>query len=128
MTVMRAVPRGCGHCLPARVVENAEFEKSLDTSDEWIRTRTGIEQRHIAADGQYTSDLAVGAAREAMAAAGVGPEDIDFIVVGTTTPDRVFPNVGCLVEHGKFDVVALGDDVDDACRALDALQARLGAE
>jgi len=71
----------------------------VDTSDEWIRSRTGVERRHIAADGQTTVDLAEGAARQAMEAAGVEPGDIDFLVVGTTTPDVVFPNVGCLVQE-----------------------------
>ncbi len=89
---------GTGRCLPERVVSNADLEQSVDTTDEWIRSRTGIERRHIAADGQTTADLAEGAARAAMAAAGVTPADIDFIVVGTTTPDFVFPNVGCLVQ------------------------------
>ena len=90
---------GTGRYLPERVLTNAELEKMVDTTDEWIRTRTGIERRHIAADGQTTSDLAEAAARNAMEAAGVGPKDIDFIVVGTTTPDVVFPNVGCIVQQ-----------------------------
>jgi 3-oxoacyl-[acyl-carrier-protein] synthase-3 len=90
---------GTGRCLPQRVVTNADLERVVDTSDEWIRSRTGIERRHIAADDETTADLAVGAAREAMAAAGVTAADIDFIVVGTTTPDFVFPNTGCLVQE-----------------------------
>jgi 3-oxoacyl-[acyl-carrier-protein] synthase-3 len=89
---------GTGRCLPERVVTNADLEHVVDTTDEWIRSRTGIERRHIAADGQTTADLAEGAARAAMAAAGVTAADIDFIVVGTTTPDYVFPNVGCIVQ------------------------------
>jgi 3-oxoacyl-[acyl-carrier-protein] synthase-3 len=90
---------GTGRYLPERIMTNKDLEQIVDTTDEWIRSRTGIERRHIAADDQTTSDLAEGAAREAMAAAGVGPEDIDFIVVGTTTPDVVFPNIGCLVQE-----------------------------
>ena len=90
---------GTGRCLPERILTNAELEKMVDTSDEWIRSRTGIERRHIAADGQTTADLAEGAARQAMEAAGVDPKDIDFLVIGTTTPDVVFPNVGCLVQE-----------------------------
>ena len=90
---------GTGRCLPDNLVTNADLEKMVDTSDEWIRSRTGIERRHIAAEGETTSDLCVGAAREAIEAAGVRPEDIDFIAVGTTTPDQVFPNVGCLVQE-----------------------------
>ncbi|MGI9330114.1 MAG: beta-ketoacyl-ACP synthase III [Gammaproteobacteria bacterium] len=89
---------GTGRFLPERVLTNAELEGMVDTTDEWIQARTGIKQRHIAADGQTTADLAEGAARQAMEAAGVTPADIDFIVVGTTTPDQVFPNVGCLVQ------------------------------
>ncbi len=106
---------GTGRCLPERVLTNADLVKMVDTTDEWIRTRTGIERRHIVADGQYTSDLAEGAAREAMAAAGVGPQDIDFLIVGTTTPDRVFPNVGCLVQErlGIHDCAAFS--VEAAC-------------
>lgn len=90
---------GTGSYLPERVLSNADLEKMVDTSDEWIRSRTGIERRHIAADDQTTTDLAEQAARRAMEAAGVGPADIDFIVVGTTTPDLVFPNVGCLLQQ-----------------------------
>lgn len=90
---------GTGRYLPERVLTNHDLEQMVDTSDEWIRARTGIERRHIAADGQTTSDLAELAARRALDAAGVGPGDIDFLVVGTTTPDVVFPNVGCLVQE-----------------------------
>lgn len=90
---------GTGRCLPERILTNRELEKIVDTTDEWIRARTGIERRHIAADDQTTADLAEGAARQAMEAAGVEPGDIDFLVVGTTTPDVVFPNVGCLLQE-----------------------------
>jgi len=90
---------GTGHYLPEKVISNADLEKMVDTSDEWIRTRTGIERRHIAADDQTTTDLAERAARSAMESAGIGPGDIDLIIVGTTTPDLVFPNVGCLLQR-----------------------------
>jgi 3-oxoacyl-[acyl-carrier-protein] synthase-3 len=90
---------GTGRCLPERVLTNAELEKMVDTTDEWIRSRTGIERRHIVADDEATSDLAERAARQAIAAAGVDAEDIDLIIVGTTTPDLVFPNVGTLVQE-----------------------------
>lgn len=90
---------GTGRYLPERVLSNRELETMVDTTEEWIRTRTGIERRHIAAEGQATSDLAEQAARQAMAAAGVTAADIDFLVVGTTTPDLVFPNTGCLVQR-----------------------------
>ena len=85
--------------LPAgKVVTNFDLEKKMDTTDEWIRTRTGIERRHIAAEGQTTVDLAEVAARRAIEAAGVTPAEIDFIVFGTTTPDLVFPNCGTLLQ------------------------------
>ncbi len=90
---------GTGSYAPERVVTNAELEKLVDTSDEWIRSRTGIERRHIAADDEKTSTLSIHAARRAMEAANVDPSEIDFLIVGTTTPDRVFPNVGCLIQE-----------------------------
>jgi len=90
---------GTGHFAPDKVLTNHDLEKMVDTSDEWIRARSGIERRHIAAPEQTTADLAEQACRSAMQAAGVGPEDVDFLVVGTTTPDLVFPNVGCLLQE-----------------------------
>ncbi|MAF83516.1 MAG: 3-oxoacyl-ACP synthase [Chromatiales bacterium] len=99
MTKMYSRISGTGRCLPERILTNADLAQMVDTSDEWIRTRTGIERRHIAAEDQTTTDLAEGAARQAMEVAGVAPGDIDFLVVGTTTPDVVFPNVGCLVQE-----------------------------
>jgi 3-oxoacyl-[acyl-carrier-protein] synthase-3 len=98
MTTIRAVPVGCGHYLPERVVENVEFEKTLDTSDEWIRARTGIERRHFAAEGQKTSDLAIAAAKAALADAGLEAHEIDAIVVATATPDQTFPSTATRVQ------------------------------
>ncbi|PZQ49483.1 MAG: 3-oxoacyl-ACP synthase [Rhodovulum sulfidophilum] len=98
MTTIRAVARGCGHYLPARVVENDEFSKTLDTSDEWIRTRTGIERRHFAAEGELTSDLAIAAARAALANAGMDGAEIDAIVLATATPDNTFPSTAVKVQ------------------------------
>jgi len=89
---------GTGSHLPAKVLTNFDLEKLVDTSDEWIRTRTGIERRHIAAEGETTVDLAEVAARRALEAAGVAPGDVDFIAFGTTTPDLVFPNCGVLLQ------------------------------
>src|ERR1700743_179807 len=89
---------GTGSYLPEKILHNRDLEKLVDTSDEWIRTRTGISQRHIAADTQTTTDLAEFAARRAIADAGIDAADIDLIVVGTTTPDLVFPNVGTLLQ------------------------------
>ncbi len=99
MTKMFSRISGTGRCLPERILTNDDLAQMVDTSDEWIRARTGVERRHIAADDQTTTDLAEGAARQALEAAGVAPGDIDFLVVGTTTPDVVFPNVGCLVQE-----------------------------
>ncbi len=89
---------GTGRYLPDRVLTNQDLERIVDTSDEWIRTRTGMERRHMASDEQASSDLAVPAARAALEAADCSPDEIDLVVVGTTTPDLVFPNVGCLVQ------------------------------
>ncbi|HET9863837.1 MAG TPA: beta-ketoacyl-ACP synthase III [Steroidobacteraceae bacterium] len=89
---------GTGSCLPEKVLTNFDLEKMMDTTDEWIRTRTGIERRHIVADGQTTVDIGEIAARRAIEAAGVTPAEIDFIVFGTTTPDQIFPNCGTLLQ------------------------------
>jgi 3-oxoacyl-[acyl-carrier-protein] synthase III len=97
MTI-RAVVRGVGHYLPVRVVPNAEFADRIDTSDEWIRSRSGIERRHFAAEGEMTSDLATHAARAALADAGMAADDLDAIVVATSTPDLTFPSVATMVQ------------------------------
>jgi 3-oxoacyl-[acyl-carrier-protein] synthase III len=89
--MFRSLVTGCGAYLPSQIVTNAELAKRIDTTDDWIRQRTGIRQRHIAADGEMTSDLGSAAAREAMAQAGVKPSDIDLIVCATSTPDETFP-------------------------------------
>jgi 3-oxoacyl-[acyl-carrier-protein] synthase III len=89
---------GTGSYLPKKILTNADLEKLVDTSDEWIKSRTGISQRHVAAEGETTTDLAEHAARRAIVAAGVKAADIDLICVGTTTPDLVFPNVGTLLQ------------------------------
>lgn len=89
---------GTGGYLPAKVLSNHDLGRMVDTSDEWIYTRTGIRQRHIAADDEATSDLALAASRNAIAAAGMAPRDIDLIVVATTTPDMVFPSTACILQ------------------------------
>jgi len=111
---LRAVVKGCGHYLPERVVENAEFEKTLETDDAWIRARSGIERRHFAAEGQTTSQLAAAAARAALADAGCTIEDVDAVVVATSTPDLTFPSAATMVQaelgmhHGfAFDIQAV---------------------
>lgn len=90
---------GTGSALPERVLTNHDLEAMIDTSDEWIRLRTGIERRHIAAVDETTADLGERAGRAALAAAGVKPQELDMIIVGTTTPDLVFPNVGVLIQE-----------------------------
>jgi 3-oxoacyl-[acyl-carrier-protein] synthase-3 len=89
---------GTGSYLPEKVLTNRDLEKTLDTSDEWIRTRTGIHQRHIAADGETTSDLALRASERALDAAGIAAAEIDLIVLATTTPDMVFPGTACILQ------------------------------
>lgn len=111
----RAVVQGVGHYLPERVVPNSEFEKSLDTSDEWIRARSGIERRHFAAEGETTSDLATFAARDALKSAGLEPDDIDAIIVATTTPDLTFPSVATMVQSKLGMTRGFGFDVQAVC-------------
>jgi 3-oxoacyl-[acyl-carrier-protein] synthase-3 len=89
---------GTGSHLPPRVMDNREFEKRLDTSDAWIRERTGIERRHIADESEASSDLALHASRSALDAAGIRAEDLDLIVVATSTPDYIFPSTACLLQ------------------------------
>jgi 3-oxoacyl-[acyl-carrier-protein] synthase III len=89
---------GTGKYLPEKILSNFDLEKMVETSDDWIRTRTGIEERRIAADDEATSDLAHRAALAAIEDAKLEPKDIDFVVVGTTTPDMIFPNVGCILQ------------------------------
>ena len=89
---------GTGSYLPEKVLTNFDLEKMMDTSDQWIRERTGIERRHIAAAGETTVDLGERAARAALDAAGVRPADVDFVAFGTTTPDMIFPNCGVLLQ------------------------------
>lgn len=99
MTI-RSVVLGCGSYLPQRVVTNAELASRIETSDDWIVQRTGIRARHVAADGEFTSHLAINAARAALAAADVDPQSIDLIVLGTSTPDNTFPATAVAVQNG----------------------------
>jgi 3-oxoacyl-[acyl-carrier-protein] synthase-3 len=96
--VIRSVVQGCGAYLPERVVTNDELAKKMDTSDEWIQQRTGIKQRHIAADGEFTSHLAIKAAERALAHAGISGADLDLIVLATATPDETFPATATVVQ------------------------------
>jgi 3-oxoacyl-[acyl-carrier-protein] synthase-3 len=90
---------GTGSYLPEKILSNADLEKMIDTTDEWIFTRTGIRERHIVAENEFTSDLAVKAALQAIEVAQISPNDIDLIIIATTTPDRTFPSTACLVQE-----------------------------
>jgi 3-oxoacyl-[acyl-carrier-protein] synthase-3 len=112
--MLRSVVLGCGSYLPSRVLDNAELSRMVDTSDEWIVQRTGIRERRIAAEGETTSDMAIAAARAALAAAGVDAQSVDLIVLATSTPDNTFPasavavQAGLGITHGAaFDVQAV---------------------
>ncbi len=112
---LRAVVTGCGHYLPARVVENAEFEATLDTNDEWIRSRSGIERRHFAAEGENTSSMASAAARKALEAAGREVSDVDAIIVATSTPDLTFPSAATMVQAELGMTSGFAFDVQAVC-------------
>ncbi len=111
----RAVVKGVGHYLPERVVPNAEFEKTLDTSDEWIKSRSGIERRHFAAPNQTTSDLATHAAKAALDMAGMEGNDIDAIVLATSTADLTFPSAATMVQHAIGNTKGYAFDVQAVC-------------
>src|SRR4051812_102236 len=113
--VLRSVVTGVGGYLPDRIVTNEELSTRVDTSDEWIRERTGIRQRRQAADDQPVSDLAVEAARRALAAAGRTPDDVDLIVVATTTPDLTFPAVATIVQRKLGCPIGIAFDVQAVC-------------
>lgn len=115
MTVMRSAVRGVGGYLPERVVTNTELAQVVDTSDEWIRERTGIHQRHRVGEGQATSDMAVEAAKQALARAGRTAADIDLIIVATTTPDLTFPATAAIVQRKLGAPVGIAFDVQAVC-------------
>ena len=112
---IRAVVRGVGHYLPERIVPNSEFEETLDTSDEWIKARSGIERRHFAAEGETTSDLAVAAANTALKDAGLSADDMDAIIVATSTADLTFPSVATMVQAGLNMQRGFAYDVQAVC-------------
>lgn len=114
MTI-RAVVKGVGHYLPERVVPNSEFADRIDTSDEWIRTRSGIAQRHFAAEGQTTSDMAIRAAKAALDHAGLTADDIDAIVLATSTADFTFPSAATMVQAGLGMTRGFAFDVQAVC-------------
>jgi 3-oxoacyl-[acyl-carrier-protein] synthase-3 len=126
---------GTGGYLPAQIVTNADLAQRIDTDDEWVRTRTGICQRHIAAAGEQTSDLALVAAQRALAAANLATDDIDLIIVATTTPDMVFPSTACILQHKlgarngpAFDVQAVCSGFVYALSIADRMVASGGAQ
>lgn len=111
----RAVVAGVGHYLPKRVVPNSEFEKTLDTTDEWIRTRSGIERRHFADDKETTSFMATTAAKSALAMAGVSADDVDAIIVATSTADLTFPSAATMVQSALGMTRGFAFDVQAVC-------------
>ncbi len=115
MAIIRSVAVGCGSYLPEKVVTNEELAKTVDTSDEWIVERTGIKRRHIAADGELTSDLALHAAREALKDAGLEGKDIDLIVLATSTPDYTFPATATTVQAAIGMTGGFAFDVQAVC-------------
>lgn len=115
MSVTRSAVTGVGSFLPEQVVTNADLAAIVDTSDEWIRERTGIKQRHKAREDQPTSDLAVEAARRALVDAGRSPEDVDLVIVATTTPDMTFPATASIVQRKLGAPVGIAFDVQAVC-------------
>ena len=113
--MFRAVATGCGAYLPANTVTNADLAKIVDTSDDWIAQRTGIRERHIAADGEKTSDLALEAANRALAAAGLRGDDIDLLILATTTPDQTFPATAVRVQRALGMTGGAAFDVQAVC-------------
>jgi 3-oxoacyl-[acyl-carrier-protein] synthase-3 len=118
VTVRRAAIKSLATYVPPRLLTNADLEEMVDTSDEWILQRTGIRERHIVEPGVATSDLAKEAALQAIARAGLTPDDIDVIIVGTVTPDMFFPSTACLVQHKIGASRAWGFDLSAACSAF----------
>ncbi|MEL6218326.1 MAG: beta-ketoacyl-ACP synthase III [Pseudomonadota bacterium] len=115
MGCVRARALGCGHYLPERIVTNDELSQRLDTSDEWIKARTGIRSRHIAADGEKTSDLAVAAAQAALHNAGIEASSLDALVLATATPDQTFPSTATRVQHAIGMTNGFAFDISAVC-------------
>ena len=115
MAVIRSVIRGVGAYLPKRVLTNADLSKIVDTNDGWIRERTGIRARHVAADDEFTSDLGIAAAKKALVRAGIDPVDIDLIICATATPDRTFPATAVKIQSGLGITTGAAFDVQAVC-------------
>ena len=105
---------GTGSYLPQKVLTNKDLESLVDTTDEWIVERTGIKQRHIAADNETTSSMAINASIDAIKSSGLSEKDIDLVIVATTTPDQIFPSTACIVQN-KLNIVAPAFDIQAAC-------------
>ncbi len=115
MAIIRSVIRGVGAHLPKRIMTNDDLSRIVDTSDAWIRERTGIEQRHIAEEGELTSDLGIAASRQALVRAGIDPVDVDLVVCATSTPDRTFPATGVRIQSGLGVTKGAAFDVQAVC-------------
>ena len=115
MALIRSVVRGVGAYLPKRIMTNDDLSRLVDTSDTWIRERTGIEQRHIAEDGELTSDLGIAASRQALVRAGIDPVDIDLVICATATPDRTFPATGVRIQSSLGISKGAAFDVQAVC-------------
>ncbi|MFH1009190.1 MAG: beta-ketoacyl-ACP synthase III [Candidatus Latescibacterota bacterium] len=111
----RACITGTGSAVPKKVLTNADLERLVDTSDEWIKSRSGIERRHIAEDGETTGSLGAEAGRRALEDAGIGPEDVDLILVATITPEMFFPSTACVIQETLGAIHAGAMDVNAAC-------------
>jgi 3-oxoacyl-[acyl-carrier-protein] synthase-3 len=112
---IRSIIKGTGAYLPEKILTNADLESIVDTTDEWIVQRSGIKQRHIAAEGQTTSDMASEAGRDALKNAGISPDDIDGVIVATTTPDQTFPSVAVSVQAALGISTCMAFDVQAVC-------------
>ena len=115
MAFIRSVIRGVGAHLPKRVMTNDDLSRLVDTTDAWIRERTGIEERHIAEEGELTSDLGIAASRQALVRAGIDPVDIDLVVCATSTPDRTFPATAVRIQAGLGITRGAAFDVQAVC-------------
>jgi 3-oxoacyl-[acyl-carrier-protein] synthase III len=115
LAIVRSVIRGVGAYLPKRVITNDDLARLVDTSDEWIRERTGIEQRHVAEEGEFTSDMGIAASRQALVRAGVDPIDIDLVICATATPDRTFPATAVRIQCGLGVTKGAAFDIQAVC-------------
>jgi 3-oxoacyl-[acyl-carrier-protein] synthase III len=115
VAVIRSVFRGVGAYLPKKILTNAEMSSIVDTTDDWIVERTGIRARHIAAEGEFTSDLGIAAAKQALVRAGIDPIDIDLVICATATPDRTFPATAVKIQHALGITKGAAFDIQAVC-------------